>query len=100
MLKFKIDVLQALKDRGITSYRIRKDKIISEDTQTAIRNNIVKFNAKTLDILCCVLELQPGDILEYVPDISENKSDTDWLFTAWNNHAVFLFSVWSVYHTA
>ena len=75
MLKFKIDVLQALKDRGITSYKIRKEKIISEDTQTAIRNNIVKFNAKTLDILCHALDMQPGDILEYIPDISENKTD-------------------------
>ena len=29
MLKYKIDILEALKEKGYTSYKIRKDKLIN-----------------------------------------------------------------------
>ena len=31
-LKFKIDVIAALKEKGYTSYKIRNEKILSEST--------------------------------------------------------------------
>lgn len=30
MLKYKINILEALKEKGYTSYKIRKDKLIGE----------------------------------------------------------------------
>ena len=38
MLKYKIDVLEALKEKGYSSYKIRKDKLIGEAQLTKIRS--------------------------------------------------------------
>ena len=38
MLKYKIDVLEAMKEKGYTSYKIRKEKLIDEAQLTKIRS--------------------------------------------------------------
>ncbi len=65
MLKYKIDVLEALKEKGYTSYRIRKDKLIGEAQLTKIRNGDIA-SKETLNTICKLLNCQPGDILKYV----------------------------------
>lgn len=70
MLKYKINVLSELKSRGFTSYRIRKEKIFGEAILQKFRNGKI-IAADNLDTLCRLLECQPGDILEYVPDDEE-----------------------------
>ncbi len=65
MLKYKINILEALKEKGYTSYRIRKDKIIGEAQLTKIRNGDIA-SKETLNTICELLNCQPGDILEYV----------------------------------
>lgn len=67
MIKFKIDIMQALKEHGYTSYRLRKEKIFGEATMTKFRNQEY-INFENLNILCKLLECQPEDIIEYVPD--------------------------------
>lgn len=54
-----------MEDKGLTSYRIRKEKIISENTLQSIRNN-KSVSMTSIAALCKVLECQPGDILEYI----------------------------------
>lgn len=67
MIKYKIDILQALKDRGYSSYKLRQDKIFGEATMSKFRKNEY-FNFDNLNKLCSLLNCQPGDIIEYVPD--------------------------------
>lgn len=67
MIKHKIDIMQALKDNGYTSYKLRQEKIFGEATMTKFRKKEY-FNFENLDILCSLLNCQPGDIIEYVPD--------------------------------
>jgi putative transcriptional regulator len=57
-----------LKERGINTTRIRRDKIIGQGTLTAIKNGTGGLDAKTISKLCALLDCQPGDIMEYVPD--------------------------------
>lgn len=38
MLKYKIDILEELKEKGYTSYKLRKDKIMAEAQIQKIRN--------------------------------------------------------------
>lgn len=65
-IKYKIDVLAALKEKGYSSYRIRKEKLMGEATLQQLRNNeLVSWENMTR--LCALLDCQPGDILEYVP---------------------------------
>lgn len=65
MLKYKIDVLEALKEKGYSSYKIRKDKLIGEAQLTKIRSGDIA-SKETLNTICMLLDCQPGDILEYV----------------------------------
>ena len=61
-----------MKEKRLTTYRIRKEKIISENALTSMRaGKIVTMD--TIARLCKALECQPGDILEYVPDEDETE---------------------------
>ena len=70
MIKFKIDVVKELSNRGYTTSLIRKNKWISEATMTKIRRG-ENINTSTLNILCIMLKCQPGDILEVEPTDTE-----------------------------
>lgn len=67
MIRYKIDILSALRENGYTSYKLINDKIISSATVQKLRKGEVTYG-KNLNLLCTLLNCQPGDILEYVPD--------------------------------
>ena len=66
-LKYKIDVLAALKEKGITTYQIRKDRLLSESTVQKLRAG-VGVSWENIETLCRLLECQPGDLMKYVPE--------------------------------
>lgn len=61
-----------LKARGISTYRIRQEKIISQAALTKMKNNDGNIDTRTLERLCKYLSCQPGDIMEYVSESPEN----------------------------
>lgn len=63
-LKYKFDILQALKDAGFNTNRIRKDKLFSESTLQKFRSGEM-VHTSNIDTICRLLNCQPGDILEY-----------------------------------
>ena len=65
MLKYKIDILEELKQKGFTTYKLRKDKIIGEAQIQKIREGELA-SKETLNTICKLLNCQPGDILEYI----------------------------------
>lgn len=67
-------LFEMLKEKGYSTYRIRKEKLIGQATLTAIKNGTGGLDAKTIARLCEVLECQPGDLMEYVKeeDVQEN----------------------------
>lgn len=67
MIRYRIDVMTELKNRGFSSYELRKGKHLSESAMTKIRNNLI-VGSDILNTLCILLQCQPGDLLEYVPD--------------------------------
>ena len=60
-------LLNMLEEQGLTTYKIRKDKIISESTLQNIREG-KRITTDSIAALCAALNCQPGDILEYIPD--------------------------------
>ena len=66
-LRFKIDVLQALKEKGYSAYTIRKEKLLSESTVQKLRSGD-PVSWANIGQLCKLLECQPGDLLEHIPD--------------------------------
>jgi len=67
LLKYKIDVIQALKNIGYSTYKIRKEKIFTEAQLQQLRENKL-LTQEALNKVCVLLNCQPGDILEYIPD--------------------------------
>lgn len=63
-LKFKIDVVAALKEKGYTSYKIRNEKILSESTLQKLRAG-KGISWDNLETLCKYLDCDISDILEY-----------------------------------
>ena len=63
-LKFKIDVLAALKEKGYNTNRIRTEKLLSQSTLQKFRNG-EGVSWENIETLCALLECQPGDLLEY-----------------------------------
>lgn len=72
MLQYKIDVLEALKEVGVTFSSCRKSKIFSQATLSRFRKGDASIDAETLNRLCCILELQPRDLIRY----TEGPADT------------------------
>ena len=66
MFSYKIDVLKALSERGYTSTRMRKEKIMSQATMQSIREGR-GITTDTLNTICIILRCQPSDVLEIVP---------------------------------
>ena len=66
-VKYKMDVLKALKDAGYSTYRIQKEKILGQRTLQRIRKG-KDISFEVLGRLCELLQCQPADILEYVEE--------------------------------
>jgi len=63
-------LLNLMDAQGLTTYKIRKEKIISESTLQKIRENKA-ITTDSIASLCKALNCQPGDLMEYIPDITE-----------------------------
>ena len=67
MLKYKIDVLTALKEKGYNTNKIRKEKIMGEAMLQKIRNGEM-VSWSVFEKLCDLLNCQPADLIEYVKE--------------------------------
>lgn len=66
-VKYKIDVLAALKEKGFSSYRLIHEKKLGAGSVQKLREGKI-LAPEGLGVLCELLQLQPGDILEYSPE--------------------------------
>jgi DNA-binding Xre family transcriptional regulator len=64
MLVYKIDVIESLKEAGYNSTRILKENILSQSAMQKLRKGEM-VGIKTLDQLCELLDMQPGNITKY-----------------------------------
>ena len=69
-LQFKLNIISALKDKGYTTYSLRKEQLLSESTIQKLRNG-KGVSWENIETLCKLLDCQPGDLMEYVKDSGE-----------------------------
>lgn len=69
-VQYKIDIMAALKQNGYSSTKIRSEKLMGQATLQQIRHGEL-VSWKNIDVICKLLNCQPGDILEYVPEEME-----------------------------
>lgn len=66
-IQYKADVLALLKATGYPSTRIRAEKLLGQSyVQQLRKGELISWAA--LNTVCRLLDCQPGDLLEYVPD--------------------------------
>jgi len=61
------------KERGITTYTIKKNKIIGQAAFVKIHEG-GHIDTRTIERLCEYLDCQPGDLMEYVADTKKEPS--------------------------
>jgi putative transcriptional regulator len=66
-LQFKIKVLDALKEKGYSTYSLRKEKLLSESTIQKLRAG-EGVSWENIETLCKLLDCQPANLMEYVKD--------------------------------
>jgi putative transcriptional regulator len=66
-IRYKVNIIAALKEAGYSTYKLRKEKLLGEATLQKFRNEeLVSWDniATVCQLLCC----QPGDLMEYIPE--------------------------------
>ncbi len=73
-IEYKINVLQALKDAGYNTNKIRKEKIMGESMLQKLREGQMVSWA-TLETICELLDCQPADLIEYVKETLDGAEE-------------------------
>lgn len=73
MLKYKINVADALERKGFNTYKAKTTKILSQDTLKKIKNEDTNISLESINRICLLLDLQPKDIIEYVETEEEKE---------------------------
>lgn len=60
-------LFKLMKEKGLSTYRIRKDNIIGEGTLQRMRRN-ESVSTESIAALCEALDCKPEDIMEFVKD--------------------------------
>ena len=66
-LQWRVDVTALLKERGYSSYRIRKENLFNQSSLQNLRHNL-PCSWKDLETICRLTGKQPGKLIEYIPD--------------------------------
>ena len=66
-IRYKVDVMAALKEKGYSSTKIREEKLIGQSYLQQIRHGEL-VSWKIFNTLCALLECQPGDLMEHIPE--------------------------------
>ena len=66
-LRYKVDILGLLKERGYNTNRIRTEGLLSQSTLQKFRNG-QGVSWENIETLCTLRDCQPGDLVEYVKE--------------------------------
>ena len=71
--QYKVNVMDKLKEKGYSSTRLRKEKLLGESYMSQLRRgDMVSWAA--LDTICTLLDCQPGDLLYHEKDSGVDKT--------------------------
>ena len=74
-LKQGVDVLAMLKASGYSTYRIAQERIMGQSTLTKLRNHGMPSWGE-LDTICNICGCSPWDIVEHIPEPSQDDLET------------------------
>ena len=75
-MPIKYDKLFALLEKkGISTYKLRKDNLVSQAALQKLRTGTGDIDTRTIKRLCAALDCQPGDIMEYTQEPVEDSKE-------------------------
>lgn len=75
-LRWRFEILPALKEKGYNTNRIRTEHLLSESTLQKLRTG-QGLAWGNIESLCMLLDCQPGDLMEYVKEDSPAVEDQE-----------------------
>lgn len=66
------NILRRLSEKGWTTRRLQTERLISNGTIIQIRSGR-PITTTTIDTICRLCECQPGDLMSWVPDETQEK---------------------------
>lgn len=70
IIRFKVDIVEELKKKGITYTSIKENKVFAAGTMKKFKDGNMSLNLEVIEKLCDILGKDVGEILENV----ENKN--------------------------
>ncbi len=74
MLEYKIDIIEKLQEAGVNTTVAKKTGVFGQATMKKFRDGDTNISLDNLNRLCCILEMQPRDIIKYVETEYDRKS--------------------------
>lgn len=65
MLKYKINMEDALERAKFNTYKAKTSGLLSQDTLKKIKSESTDISLKALNSLCLILDMPPGAILDF-----------------------------------
>ncbi len=66
MIEYKINIIEELKKVGVNTTVARNTGVFGQATMAKFKNYDTSISLDNLNRLCCILEMQPRDIIKYV----------------------------------
>ena len=73
MLRYKIDVADALERKGFNLYKAKTTKLLSQDTLKKIKKEDTNISLESLNKVCLILDMQPKDLIEFKATAEEDE---------------------------
>lgn len=73
MLRYKINIADALERKGFNTYKAKTTKVLSQDTLKKIKNEDTNISLESINRICLLLDMQPKDLIEYVETEEEKE---------------------------
>ena len=73
MIRYKINLGDALERKGFNMYQAKKTKILSQDTLKKIKNDDTNITLESINKVGALLDMQPKDLLIYIEDKDEQE---------------------------
>ena len=74
MLQYKIDIIKELARIGFNTTTAKKTGIFSQETMRKFKVGDTTISLDSLNRLCCILEMQPRDIIIYIETDSDKEN--------------------------
>lgn len=82
MLRYKVDILAALKSKGITARSVRHpgpySGLFGQSIFHKLKTQDTSISFDVLNRLCIILECQPGDLIEFVENREAEREYYVW----------------------